>query len=195
MENLTPEIALEKLKEGNHRFVTGELSNKNIGDARRKELVNGQHPYAIILGCSDSRVPPEVIFDEGLGDIFVVRNAGNIVDNVVLGSIEYAAEHLHVPLIVVLGHDFCGAVSAAVQGGEAPGSIGAILRKINPSVAKAKETGLSGSELVEASADNNIAAAAADIEESGVIHHLIREGKLKVVGAKYFLDTGVVEFR
>ena len=136
--------ALQKLIDGNKRFVTGQFALKDLGDARREELVKGQKPFAVILTCSDSRVPPEHIFDQGLGDIFVVRNAGNVVDPVTLGSIEYAVEHLLAPLVVVLGHDYCGAVKAAVDGGEAPGSIGAIIAKLLPSVEKAKATGQQG---------------------------------------------------
>jgi carbonic anhydrase len=102
-------------------------------------VVTGQHPFAVILTCSDSRVPPEVIFDQGIGDLFVIRNAGNIVDDVVIGSIEYAVEHLHTPLVIVLGHQQCGAVTAALKGGKATGHIASVIEKILPAVADARK--------------------------------------------------------
>lgn len=186
--------AVQKLIDGNKRFVTGQFSLKNLGDARREELVKGQKPFAVILTCSDSRVPPEHIFDQGLGDLFVVRNAGNVVDPVTLGSIEYAVEHLLAPLVVVLGHDYCGAVKAAVDGGEAPGSIGAIIAKLLPSVEKAKATGATGHDLYELAADENIKATLAEIKESPIIEHFLEGGKVTLKGAKYFLKTGEVVF-
>ena len=104
------EESFSKLMNGNKRFVTASLAQKDVGEARRKELAGGQHPFAIVVTCSDSRVAPEILFDEGLGDIFVVRVAGNVLDPISLGSIEYAAEHLHAPLLVLMGHEQCGAV-------------------------------------------------------------------------------------
>ena len=117
------------------------MKRPNQGVERRKELVEGQHPFAIILCCSDSRVPPEVIFDQGLGDLFIVRTAGNVFDNIALGSIEYAVEHLEVPLLVVLGHGQCGAVTATVEGGHAPGHISNVVEAIQPAVVKAYDLG------------------------------------------------------
>ena len=120
---ITGAEAMQKLLEGNARFVSGNVSHQDqYVLERRSELISSQHPFAIVVGCSDSRVPPEAVFDQGLGDIFVVRTAGQVLDNASLGSIEYAVEHLGVPLVVVLGHDSCGAVTAAVKGGEAPGT-------------------------------------------------------------------------
>jgi len=132
---ITADEALKMLLDGNVRFVQGKQESKKLGDDRRKELAKGQNPIAIILSCSDSRVPPEHIFNQGLGDIFVVRVAGNVADPIELGSIEYGAEHLNVPLVVVLGHKFCGAVKATVAGGKPEGNIEAIVKKINPAVA------------------------------------------------------------
>jgi carbonic anhydrase len=186
--------ALQKLRDGNKRFATGQPALKDLGDTRRGELVGGQKPFAVILTCSDSRVPPEHIFDQGLGDLFVVRNAGNVVDPVTAGSIEYAVEHLLAPLVVVLGHDYCGAVKAAVDGGDAPGSIGAIIAKLAPSVEKAKAAGAAGQELYELATDKNIGAAVEDLKESPVIKHFLESGKLTLIGAKYFLKTGEVVF-
>ncbi|MDD2837205.1 MAG: carbonic anhydrase, partial [Methanothrix sp.] len=109
---ISSEQALQMLMEGNARFVSGNVIHPDQTADRRSELVSGQHPFAIVVGCSDSRVPPEVVFDQGLGDIFVIRTAGQVMDKVTLASIEYAVEHLNVPLILVLGHDSCGAVTA-----------------------------------------------------------------------------------
>ena len=118
---ISADDALAQLVEGNRRFVSGEVARPHQSAARRAELAKGQAPVAIVLTCSDSRVAPELYFDQGLGDLFVIRNAGNVLDDHVLGSIEYAVEHLHVPLLIVIGHEKCGAVSAAVGGGERRG--------------------------------------------------------------------------
>src|SRR4029434_4567942 len=123
-----------RLAAGNARFVAGNLEHPNQSPARRTKLAEGQRPFAIILGCSDSRTAPEVVFDQGLGDLFVVRTAGNVVDDVALGSIEYAAEHLGASLIVVLGHENCGAVKATLDGGKLPGHLPAIAKAIRPAV-------------------------------------------------------------
>ena len=132
--------ALTKLIDGNKRFVSGELVKKDIGESRRQELIKGQQLFAMVLSCSDSRVSPEIIFDQGLGDIFVVRVAGNVVEPTSLGSIEYGVEHLHTPLLVILGHESCGAVTAALETeGKPEGNIGAILKKIMPAVRTARK--------------------------------------------------------
>ncbi len=133
-QHYTAEEALALLKEGNERFVTGQLKPKNLSAEDRQRLLEGQHPYAVILCCSDSRVAPELLFDSGLGELFVIRNAGNVVDEAVLGSIEYATEHLGTPLVVVLGHTCCGAVTATCEGGELPGNIQALAKRIRPSI-------------------------------------------------------------
>jgi carbonic anhydrase len=187
--------ARKLLIEGNERFVSGKLANKDLGQAKRDELLKGQHPFAAVVSCSDSRVPPELLFDQGLGDIFIIRDAGNIVDPVSMGSVEYAVEHVKVPLVVVLGHEKCGAVTATVQGGEAPGSIGSIVQTIKPSVDKAKASGSnSQEELIEKSADENIKAVVAEIKKSPVVKEAIEHGHVKVMGAKYHLATGQVEW-
>lgn len=189
--------ALQRLMEGNARFVKNQMSGQKLCDlATRQSLSKGQQPYAVILTCSDSRVPPEIVFDKGLGEIFVIRVAGNVTDPVVLGSIEYAAEHLGSPLIMVLGHERCGAVTAAVDiKGKPEGNIGAILKKISPAVKQAKReyTGKDKSQLVETAINGNARLAADSItSRSPVIAHLVKEGKVKVVAAKYDLDDGVV---
>ncbi|MGE5390395.1 MAG: carbonic anhydrase [Deltaproteobacteria bacterium] len=189
------EEAQKLLVEGNKRYTSGQLLKQDLGAAKREQLATkGQKPFAVVVTCSDSRVPAELLFDQGLGDIFVVRVAGNVMDQVTLGSVEYGVEHLHTPLLVVMGHEKCGAVKATVDGGEAPGSIGAIVEKIKPSVEKAKADGVTGDALYEAAADENIKATIAEIEKSPIVEELVHEGHLKIVGAKYHLSTGEVVF-
>lgn len=190
---VSAEEALIKLKEGNKRFVSGNYGNRNIGPERRKDLFeNGQKPYAIIVTCSDSRVAPEYIFDAGLGDLFVVRVAGNVINDFVMGSVEYAVEHLGVQLVVILGHERCGAVAAAVEDGETHGFIGSIVNKIVKSVRKAMDDDECADGLCEAAADRNIREAVEEAQESDLIEHMIDEERLKVVGAKYNLCSGEV---
>ncbi len=185
---------LKKLMDGNQHFVSGQPAQKDMGSVRRMELVKGQSPAAVVLSCSDSRVPPELIFDQGLGDIFVIRVAGNVADPVALGSVEYAVEHLHVPLIIVMGHDKCGAVTAALNGGKPEGNIRAIVRKIAPAVRRAKTTGKKGDELLEAAVIENVWNVTAGLtRESKIIQKLVDEKKLKILAAKYSLETGKVE--
>jgi len=187
----TSDKNLKKLIEGNKRYVESKPVHPNQTAKRRKEITKGQKPFAIIVGCSDSRVPPEILFDQGLGDLFIIRVAGNIVDDVALGSIEYAADHLGTKLIVVLGHGKCGAVSATVKGGEVHGHIGSIVKKIAPAVKKAK--GQPG-DVTDNAIRNNIALVVKKIASSKpVIAGLIKKGELKVVGAYYNIDSGVVE--
>jgi len=186
--------ALEELKEGNAKFVTGQVSQIETSVMQRVSLAEGQEPFAVIVGCSDSRVPPELLFDQGLGEIFVARVAGNVVDPVVLGSVEYAVDHLHSSLVVVLGHQGCGAVSAAIDGGEQPGDIPAIISLIQPSVDQAKAQGLTGDAEVEKVTELNINSSLAAVNASPVVSQLVKEGKLKVVGAEYQLATGFVQW-
>lgn len=189
------EEALAELKAGNQRFAAGRHESPNLDMARVKEVISGQHPEAVVLGCADSRVPPEVIFDEGIGDLFVVRVAGNVAEPATLGSIEYAAEHLGVPLIVVLGHHKCGAVKATAEAHGAPeGNIGSIVKELQPAVAAAKaKPGKEG--LIDDAVHANVERVAARLlEKSPVLRHLVREGKVKVVTAVYDLDSGKVEW-
>ena len=188
------EDSLSKLQDGNKRFVSGELAKKDIGESRRQELTKGQHPFATILSCSDSRVAPELIFDEGLGDIFIVRDAGNVADPVTMGSIEYGVEHLHTPLLVILGHEKCGAVTAALDAkGKPEGNIGAILKKIMPAVHKAKKAGKDMESTLDLAIQENVRHTYNDVMKSKIVRELVHEGKLKVVGAEYYLGTGKVE--
>lgn len=183
---------IELLKEGNRRYVAGQMLHPHEDFERRKEVCNGQKPFAVIVGCSDSRVPPQVIFDQGIGDLFIIRVAGNIVDDVALGSIEYAVEHLGTQLVVVLGHSKCGAVIATAQGGEPHGHICSIANMIMPAVEKAKTQ---KGDLVENAIRNNIDMVVDTIKNSEpVMAKSVKEGKVKVIGAYYDLDSGVVEF-
>ena len=190
---ITGEQALQKLMEGNARYASGNASHPDQSMQRRSELIAGQHPFAVIIGCSDSRIPPEVIFDQGLGDIFVIRTAGQVMDNVSIGSIEYAVEHLGVPLVVVLGHDSCGAVTAATEGGEVPGHLDSLVNFILPAVEQAREMGNS-SELLNNSIDNNIYNIVDDLLASQpILSEKVEKGELLIVGARYHLDSGEVE--
>jgi carbonic anhydrase len=189
-EGMKPEDAMKELIEGNKRYVGGKPKFPNTNAKRRTEVAKGQHPFAIVLGCSDSRVPPEVIFDRGLGDLFIVRTAGNVVDDIAIGSIEYAAEHLGVQLIVVLGHSKCGAVDATMKGGEAPGHIGSIVKKLRPPVDAAK--GKSGDAWLNC-VNSNIDSVVKELEKSTpILSELVEKGKLKITGATYCVDSGAV---
>ena len=191
----SPDEAKQLLIDGNRRFTSGKPLTKDLSSTRREDLMkNGQHPFAVIVSCSDSRVPPELLFDQALGDLFVVRVAGNVVTPVELGSIEYAVEHLKTPLVVVLGHEECGAVTAAVEGGETHGSIGAIIEIIKPSVDRAKTMGLTGKDLIEMSTDLNMQNAVKDISKSPIIKEGVEGNQVNIIGVKYDLDEGILKF-
>ncbi len=191
--------AFKLLEDGNLRFTSDQAMQDNVSIAKRADLsTNGQKPFATILSCSDSRVPPELIFDQALGDLFVVRDAGNIVDPVIMGSIEYGAEHLGTSVIIVLGHEKCGAVKATVDGGHPEGSIGEIVKRIQP----AYELVMTSNKLIKLekdayytqTEDQNIRNAVQEVIKSDIIKKLIEEKKVIVIGAKYDLDTGKVEY-
>lgn len=197
---MTASEARKKLIAGNERFIAGKPDNKDISAYRRRELAeNGQHPFALIVCCSDSRVPPEILFDQGLGELFVVRTAGNVVDDIGMGSIEYGAEHLHIPLVVVLGHENCGAVKATVDsglasidanGGEVHGCIHAVVSKID----KARLKVAGAADPYTACEDENIRNVVEEIRSNSVIAGLLEERKLEIVGAKYGITDGRVTF-
>lgn len=205
---MTAVEALRKLMEENTNYVADKLTNQvQANAAARAALAGSQKPYAIILTCSDSRVPPELIFDKGLGEIFVIRVAGNVPDPIVLGSIEYAAEHLGSPLMMVLGHERCGAVTATVEAGDkstGSANIDAIVTAIKPSVAQAahhctlcKENKNCAEthkkEFVECVIEDNTKAVAANLtKQSAMLKHLVETQKLTIVAAKYDLDDGMV---
>jgi carbonic anhydrase len=189
--NISADEAMQRLKDGNERFATGKAIHPRQQADRRSEVAKGQKPFAIIVGCSDSRVGPEIIFDQGLGDVFVVRTAGEVVDDVSLGSIEYAVEHFGTPLIIVLGHSRCGAVSAALSGGKAPGHVGALVEAIKPAVAKVK--GQPGDPLENAVRANVLYVVKRLESAPPLLSARIKAGKLKIVGACYSFESGRVK--
>lgn len=195
--------ALARLREGNGRFVAEIQSRDTLASqTRRRELALGQKPFAIILGCSDSRVPAEIVFDQGLGDLFVIRVAGNIVAPSQIGSVEFAAERYGTPLVVVLGHSQCGAVLATVEelgrrSEEQSRNLRSIVDFIRPSVQALLATDLAHDHdaLVREAVRANIRLSVNHLRHgSDVLEHLIQKNGLRVVGAEYSLETGVVEF-
>jgi carbonic anhydrase len=177
---------------GNERFISGKTHAYNVV-ALRRELASGQQPNVIVLSCSDSRVAPELVFDHSLGDLFVVRTAGNVADLVGLGSIEYAVDHMHPPLLVVLGHQKCGAVTAACSGEKMPSrTLEAIVDKIDPAVTQAK-TYAKSDNLIESAIKENVHQSAKDLlANSEIIRDAVTAGKLKVIEAEYELESGQV---
>jgi carbonic anhydrase len=190
-EKVAADEALKRLIAGNQRYVNSTMAHPNQTGERRGDVAQSQKPFAIIVSCSDSRVPPEVLFDQGVGDLFVIRSAGQVVTEVGIGSIEYAVEHLGSPLIMVLGHERCGAVKATADGGEAPGSIGSICGLIKPAVDKAKAQG--GGDLVDQAVRNNVANVADKIAASPLIRKALASGEVKIVRGYYDLDDGQVK--
>ena len=194
---LTPDQALAALKEGNDKFVTDSPVRSVQGRERRLEIARGQTPFAVLVSCSDSRVPPELLFGRGLGELFIVRNAGNTVDTAALGSIQYAIAELGVPLILVLGHERCGAVDAAVQvvknNASFPGAIGQMIEPIVPAVIKAQSQ---PGDLLDNAVRENVRRVTNRLRTASepILLEPLRAGKLKIVGARYDLDDGDVDF-
>jgi carbonic anhydrase len=182
-----------ELAAGNKRFMAGEAKPKDMGKTRAT-LTGGQHPQAIVLGCADSRVSPELVFDATLGELFVVRTAGNIADKVALGSIEYAVEHCGSPLIVVLGHESCGAVGAAAAGGKLPtDNLKAIVKQIDPALKEHRKAGLEGAMLVQKGVESNARLSAEHLmKASPIIREKVSAGSVKIVKAVYHLGSGEV---
>jgi len=187
--SVAPDAALAKLTEGNKRFADSKVSTGKPTAARRAETAQTQHPFAIIVGCADSRTSPEIVFDQNLGDLFVVRTAGNLVDDYALGTIEYGVEHLGARLVVVLGHQRCGAVKAALEGESAPGHINALVRDIQPAVKAVKNK--QGDALANAAHENALAVAER-IRKNVEVGEL--SSQIRVVSGYYNLDTGKVEW-
>ena len=197
MSATSPVTAWKSLKEGNQRFVNGESLHPSQGVADRERLTGGQHPSAVLFGCADSRVAAEIIFDQGLGDMFVVRTAGHTIDSSVLGSIEYGVAVLGVPLIVVLGHDQCGAVTStidALDSGDLPGGyIRDVVERVTPSILSARRDGYTGVDEFEAR----------HVEETGnlmmqrsrIIADKVGAGELAIVGLTYRLSEGSARLR
>jgi len=200
IQPVTPGDAWRRLQEGNARFASGDMTAflanlaEEISPEVRKSLLGGQKPYAIVLTCSDSRVSPEMIFDEGLGLLFVIRVAGNVVNPHVLGTIEYAVEHLHSLVLLIMGHQFCGAVSAAVTGGQLPGSIPSLVESINPAATSAKKSGKTDNAQILSHAVEEHAKNMKEeiLKKSEIVRSHVANGHFGVISAVYSLETGIV---
>jgi carbonic anhydrase len=191
--SVAPAEAISKLKEGNSRYTSGTLQHPGQTAERRTELARTQHPFAAILSCSDSRVPPEVVFDQGIGDLFIVRVAGNVINDEGLGSLEYTVDHLGARLILVLGHQRCGAVDAARETiaakGKAPGHIQSLVTAIKPAVEATAKDDLETT--IKANVKNVVQALRSS---TPILKAEIDSGKIQVIGGYYSLDTGAVTF-
>ena len=192
--------ALQRLRDGNRRFVEDRRDDRDGMETRRRELASGQEPFAILLGCSDSRAPAEIVFDQGLGDLFVIRVAGNIVEPSQIGSVEYAATTFGTRLVVVLGHTGCGAVAATIEHLQSPGgasseNLQSIVEFIRPSVESLIDKGRKPDSLLDEAVRANICASAERLRHaSPIIEDLESNEGLAIVGAEYSLETGVVDF-
>jgi carbonic anhydrase len=190
---VSPAEARIRLVQGNARYAVGNNQHPRQTVARRAELATSQHPFAVVLGCADSRTSPEMLFDQGLGDLFVTREAGNVIDDHTLGTIEYAVEHLHVSLVVVLGHERCGAIAAARETiaihGKADGHIDSLVQAIKPAV------DATASQDAEATCKANVRNVVQALRASTpILRHAVEEGHVVIVGAYYDLDKGEVMF-
>ena len=187
-------VALENLLAGNQRFVKCERAPRAF-DLRREKLVTGQKPLAIVLGCSDSRVSPEMLFDQNLGEIFVIRTAGQVLEATAIASIEYAVDHLKAPLLLILGHEKCGAVTAAIaHEGQAHGNIGLLLGKIQPAIDRARQLNTAPENMVETVTDLHLEELARQVlQESEIISQAVAEGRLRLVTGKYQMTSGEVQ--
>ena len=186
---ISAEQGLRLLQEGNQRFVAGKLEHPNQTPARRAELAKGQHPFAAVLACSDSRTPPEIIFDRGLGDIFTARVAGNSAGQVVVESLDYSVKHLGVRVVMVLGHRRCGAVTAAVESYDNE-NVGPMLKELYPAVRASR--GMPG-DPVENAVRENVKLVVKKLAASPELSAMVKSGELKIVGGVYDLDTGTIE--
>ncbi|MDJ0577641.1 MAG: carbonic anhydrase [Xenococcaceae cyanobacterium MO_234.B1] len=189
-QNSTPDEILEELIAGNKRFVENRPETPNQDDRRLREVSTGQKPLVSILGCADSRVPIEIIFDRGIGDLFVVRNAGNIATPEEIGSLEYGTVILGSKVLMVLGHENCGAVKAALEGKPLPGQMGSIVAAIQPAINRANKN--DSEEFYLETIKKNVLLQVEKLYSSPLLYNLVTEGKLKIVGAYYSLNTGEV---
>jgi carbonic anhydrase len=196
-EGVKPEGALAELKAGNARFVGGKPIHPDQSAKRRTELAGGQHPFALVLSCIDSRVPPELVFDQGLGNLMVSRTAGQVLDDAVQGSLEYGVLELEIPLLVVLGHEKCGAVKATLEAVEKKSppfgnDLDALIAAIKPAVEKAEKE--HAADPLDAAIRYNVANIVAQLRQDAALAPALSGGKLRIVGARYDLDTGSVSF-
>ena len=189
MKQLNWNEAFDRLKNGNKRFITDNLENKKRDSIRRNELTGGQNPHAVVLSCADSRVVPEMTFDTGLGELFVIRVAGNVANTSSIASIEYAVANLGVNLIVVMGHENCGAVTAALKGGDAGPNLNHLVSLINPAVDRSSE------KSVNSVVKENVRLNAKSLmDNSDIISTAVKNEKLKILTAYYHIDSGKVDF-
>jgi carbonic anhydrase len=198
-EKVSTKEARKRLVEGNERFVHGSAAHPDQSVTRRRALREGQHPFAAVLSCADSRVAPELLFDQGLGDLFTVRSAGQVVDHAVLGSLQYGVAELGTPLLVVLGHSKCGAVKATVEAVEKKSKpsgtdIDALVAAIRPSVAEAEELGATEKNILSVSIDLNVERIVEQLKAAPVLSAASKTRKVKIVGATYDIATGEVEW-
>jgi carbonic anhydrase len=189
LPSLSPDEALQKLLDGNQRFTQHHPSYPDQTEVRVREVAQAQHPFATVLSCADSRVPVEIIFDQGIGDIFDVRIAGNIATPEAVGSIEYAVALLDTPLLMVLGHERCGAVTAAVKNEPLPGEIGSFVKAILPAVERVKDK---PGDAVDNAVVANVRYQIEQLQQSSLLTERLQSGKLKIIGGRYDLDTGKV---
>ena len=186
--------ALQRLREGNERYVANKSTDLNESQSRRAALAQGQNPFATIFSCVDSRVPPELIFDRGLGDLFVIRTAGHVIDNAVLGSLEFGVAELKIPLLMVLGHEKCGAVKATVEAVEknatAEGDINWLVEGIRPAVEEVKSQ---SGDLLDNAVKANVTLTVERLKGSAILSEALEKSELQIVGGRYDLDTGMVE--
>lgn len=186
--------ALERLLAGNQRYAANRSLPVNESSQRRGEVAQGQHPFATIFSCVDSRVPPELVFDRGLGDLFVIRTAGHVIDEAVLGSLEFGVAELQIPLLMVLGHAKCGAVKATLEAvehnAEAPASIDYLVKGIKPAIELAAEQ---PGDALDNAVNANVVLTVKRLQETPILAEAVAQGQLLIVGARYNLDTGTVE--
>lgn len=195
--SVSADQALARLMEGNARYVANIAEYPNTGRLRREEVAAGQHPFVTVLSCADSRVPVEYIFDQGIGDTFVIRVAGNVCGTNEAGTIEYGVEHLKTPLLVVMGHSACGAVTAAATNAEVSGNVAALVSHIKPAVAEASHNHpeMSGKDLVPTAIESNVFQSIAElIAESAPVREAVERKDLKIVGCVYDIETGYVRW-
>jgi carbonic anhydrase len=189
----------ERLVAGNERYVKGTPAHPDMSLARRKKLGEGQKPFAAVLSCADSRVPPEIVFDQGLGDLFVVRSAGQVVDRAVLGTLQFGVGELEIPYLVVMGHTKCGAVNATVEHleskkGPTGTDIDALVTAISHAVHEAEAAGIESADLPAAVVEFNVERVVAELEEAKVLMAAEKKRQLKIIGAVYDVETGEVDF-
>ncbi len=191
MKDINKEQALELLINGNKRFESGEFQYHNRDSKRRLEGLNGQHPFAVVIGCSDSRIPPEILFNQGIGDLFVIRVAGNIIDDAIIGSVEYAVEYLGTPLVVVLGHNLCGAVQTAIDGVEESKYIGAIAEAIQPAI---DAVSVDETDYLDKVIRKNVELMIEKLTTSSqILNNSLKSGETAFIGGYYDIATGKFE--